>query len=303
MLSIISCSEDIQPIDTTNLVTNEYIDVVGKKLIIDEFNNLVNDTNTQPQSWPVSKLASGALNKGVTFAKDQLEFVYHKNIYFKVTIYGTICIVDHKDSFTDNCTHKLNNVGYDFFTDPYTNNTSTLHKHIFKETQQYYIALFSHNQQTASSFTIKNLSSLNNVFIEVKLNVAENAKTDEDLNLYIHYGDYGIRIKYSSSNSTYKAYMHHGGVIKGQPTDTDSIDITHSNDIILSLQLSNIHTIKNSGSTYIKINDKIITNKSMILPNPKHLVDFTVTAYKKSKTNINNYEVLLKSMQICEQSC
>ena len=43
MLSMIGCSENIQTIDTTNLVTNEYIDVVGEKLIIDEFNNLVND--------------------------------------------------------------------------------------------------------------------------------------------------------------------------------------------------------------------------------------------------------------------
>jgi hypothetical protein len=302
ILCISSCSEETPSIDTTNAVTTSYLESVGIDLITGEFEQIAH------QQHDISKLVGGNLAKQVQFDANSLDFLYPKNIYFYVTTIGNVCVSGNLSASIDKyCYNKLDNLGYSFFTAlGYNNTTTTPHQHILNTNSlTYYVALFTDQQQTASYFSLKNLPSLNNLFIEVVLYLDAEARADDNLKLYLHYGDYGMVVEHYN-NSQRKVSIHHGVATNGQTYpvyQTQYIDNNSTSKLTLKIQLSGLHTSKNSDDTYVTINDQTLAlaNNYMTLANPQDIVDFTITAYKNS--GYQNYKVLLKSIKICDSAC
>ena len=305
ILCISSCSEETPSIDTTNAVTAEYLESVGIDLITGEFEQIANSK----QQNDISKLVSGDLAAQIQFDANSLDFLYPKNIYFYVTTLGAVCVSSNLNASIDrNCYNRLENIGYSFFTAlDYENTATTPHQHILLTINSltHYVALFTDRKQTASYFSLKNLPSLNNLSIEVELYLDAQARADNNLKLYLHYGNYGIIVERNNDDDNRKFSIHHGGVTSGQtyPAKNQTSIYNGTNTLSLKIQLSETHTSNNSDDTYASVNGEALklSDNYMTLANPKGTVDFTITAYKHSGDN--DYKVLLKSIKICESAC
>ena len=107
--------------------------------------------------------------------------------------------------------------------------------------------------------------------------------------------------RYSASHR--KISIHHGGATSGQTyTDDNQTYEVIDNKLTLTIQLSDLHTNKNSGDTYASVNDNELklADNYMTLANPKGSVDFTITAYKNSgdDTGLPGSDQEYKNMRI-----